>query len=178
MNRVLVFIFLVIILFFSYGIYSNITKKSAKSKRVVCQQQTVTFESIYDKTNISKTQKLFTSKNYIIKSDIIYSIFMPTVLKSYLDVKLADEVLKRNIPVTQIIKTDEKVLINYNIYENDKDDTNKKNPKAKLYAGYLLFEFKLGEKIVYKIQTDYMKQDGSDIENRVECVVKSFLTIK
>ncbi|PLY11066.1 MAG: hypothetical protein C0626_00395 [Arcobacter sp.] len=177
MNRILLVILIGVILFFSYGIYSNLNKKSIKSKRVVCQQQTVTFESIYDKTNIAKVQKLFTSKNYIIKSNIIYSVFMPTVLKNNLNANLADDILKRNIPITDIIKTDEKLVIDYYIYENDKDDNKKKNPKAKLYAGYLLFEFKLNEKIVYKIQTDYMKQDGSDIENRIECVVKSFLSI-
>ena len=49
-----------------------------------------------------------------------------------------------------------------------KEDKNKKNAKSKLYAGYLVFEFKLDGKIVYKIQTDYMKQDGSDIENRMK----------
>jgi hypothetical protein len=178
LNRLLIFILISIILFFSYGIYTNINKKSTTSKRVICQEQTVTFESIYDKSKIPEAQKLFFSKNYIIKSDIKYSVFMPSSLKDFFDLKRADNILKRNIPIKEIIKTDEKVLIDYYIYENDKEDKNKKNKEAKLYAGYLVFEFKLDDKIVYKIQTDYMKQDGNDIENRMKCVINSFLSIK
>ncbi len=178
MNRLLIIVFASIVLFFSYGIYTNINKTDKKSKRVICQRQTVTFESIYNLQKISKAQSLFTSKNYIIKSDIIYSVFMPTVLKEFFDIKRADNILKRNILIKDIIKTDEKLLIDYYVYENDKEDKNKINPKAKLYAGYLVFEFKLDDKIVYKIQTDYMQEDGSDIENRMKCVIKSFLSVK
>ncbi|WP_428023890.1 hypothetical protein [Arcobacter sp.] len=178
MNKILIFILTSIILFFSYGIYTNLHKKSMKSKRIACQEQTITFESIYDISKISKGQKLFSSKNYVIKSDIKYSIFMPTVLKKFYSVEKADTILKSSIPVKDIIKTDEKIVLDYYIYENDKEDKNKKSPKAKLYAGYLLFEFKLDGQIIYKIQTDYMKIDGSDIENRMKCIIKSFLTIK
>ncbi|WP_419765135.1 MAG: hypothetical protein ACNI28_01680 [Arcobacter sp.] len=178
MNKILLFIIISIVLFFTYGIYANISKKNIKSKRVICQKQTVTFESIYNLEKISKAQKLFFSKNYKVKSSIKYSVFMPTRLKEFFDVKRANDILQRNIYIENIIKTDKKVLVDYYIYENDKDDKNKKHQDSKLYAGYLVFEFILDNETVYKIQTDYMKQDGSDIENRIKCVIKSFQTIK
>ncbi len=71
-----------------------------------------------------------------------------------------------------------KLQIKYYIYENDKEDSGKKGKKSKLYAGYLLFEFKLQNKLIYKIQTDYMKIDASDIQSRINCVIKSFITLK
>jgi hypothetical protein len=65
----------------------------------------------------------------------------------------------------------------YYIYENDKEDKGKKNKDALLYAGYLVFEFKLDNEILYKIQIDYMQTDASDIKSRVNCAIESFLTI-
>lgn len=68
-------------------------------------------------------------------------------------------------------------MINYYIYENDKEDSGKKNNDAKSYAGYLVFEFKYDNKLVYKIQTDYMNLDGNDIDDRMDCAVNSFISI-
>ena len=69
------------------------------------------------------------------------------------------------------------LLINYYIYENDKEDRGKKNKDAKSYAGYLMFEFKYDNKLVYKIQTDYMNIDANDLEDRMDCVINSFISI-
>ena len=41
-----------------------------------------------------------------------------------------------------------------------------------------MFEFKLDGNVVYKIQTDYMNIDGKDIQERMDCVIKSFISIK
>lgn len=178
MNKVFIGIVTFIILFFAYGFYENSTKKSMKSKRVECQNKTTTFEQINKSKNITLAQDLLQAGSYTIKSNIEYSQIMPTVLINYFDVKKVDELLLKNIPSKKNINSDKKLLVDYYIYENDKEDTNKKNDKAKLYAGYLVFEFKFENKTLYKIQTDYMKQDGSDIEERMQCVIKSFLTIK
>lgn len=178
MNKFIVGIIAFLVLFFAYGIFDNSTKKSLKSKRLDCQNRTITFEQISKSENITTAQNLLLSNNYIIKSNIEYSQLMPTVLHSYFDINRANELLIKNIPFNEKINSDEKLLIDYYIYENDKEDKNKKNDKAKLYAGYLVFEFKFENKTLFKIQTDYMKQDGSDIEERMQCVIKSFLTIK
>ena len=178
MNKILIGIVTIIILFFAYGFFENSTKKSMKSKRVECQNKTTTFEQINKSANITTAQNLLQSGNYTIKSNIEYSKLMPTVLINYFDIKKVDELLVKNIPLKENINSDKKLLVDYYIYENDKEDTNKKNDKAKLYAGYLVFEFKFENKTLYKIQSDYMKQDGSDIEDRMKCIIKSFLTIK
>ncbi len=178
MDKILVSIISAIILFFAYGIFENMTKKDFKSKRVECQEKSVTFESIYFPKKVSLAKDLLLSDNYIIKSEINYSVFMPSVLKKFYDIKKADSLLKKNIPKEKTVKSDKKVLIDYYILENDKKDKNKKGTKSNFFAGYLVFEFILDKKIVYKIQTDYMNEDGSDIENRIKCVLESFLSIK
>jgi hypothetical protein len=40
-----------------------------------------------------------------------------------------------------------------------------------------MFEFKYNNILVYKIQTDYMQMDASDIEDRMHCAIKSFIDI-
>ena len=46
-------------------------------------------------------------------------------------------------------------------------DEGKKNKDAFLYAGYLVFEFKLKDELLYKIQIDYTNIDTSDIKSRM-----------
>ena len=86
-----------------------------------------------------------------------------------------NEILKKYI--TTNTKNSNGVLIDYYIYENDKEDTNKKNAEAKSYAGYLVFEFKYNNEVVYKIQTDYKDVNATDINERMDCVISSFTSI-
>jgi len=105
---------------------------------------------------------------------------MKTKILNYISKEKADDFLENSINkyIKEHKKNQKKLLIDYYIYENDKEDKGKKSKKAKLYAGYLVFEFKLDNKLIYKIQTDYMRMDTSDIPLRMNCVIKSFITIK
>ena len=40
-----------------------------------------------------------------------------------------------------------------------------------------MFEFKYNNELIYKIQTDYKNIDASDIKERMDCVVNSFISI-
>ncbi len=75
------------------------------------------------------------------------------------------------------IKDDKKTSLHILVYENDKLDPKKKTKKAKLYQGYLDFNFKLDNKIVYKIQLDFYAHDGSDIKEIISCAKKSVLSL-
>jgi len=97
--------------------------------------------------------------------------------KEQADEKL-EKIIKGYIETSaQTNSDDKKLLIDYYIYENDKEDKGKKNNDAKSYAGYLVFEFKYDNKLVYKIQSDYMNLDGNDIEDRMNCAMKSFTSL-
>jgi len=181
MNKIYYILIALVLVFFGYGI---ITKKDndplKKEKRVPCQKTTTTFEKIANKKLSNKAVELLESGNFIIKSRIEQASFMESKILNYINVEKADEILLsvlKKYQKEQISKND-KLIIDYYILENDKEDTGKKGTKCKLYAGYLVFEFKLENKLIYKIQTDYMKMDTSDIPERMDCVIKSFITLK
>lgn len=172
---------IVVIILFSYIFYIIFTQAeiSTKSKRVECQSKTTTFEKIFVEEPVQEALNLFLSNNYKIKSSIKYSKYMESHLVNILSKEQADENLVKIIEKYVENKTpnDKKVLIDYYIYENDKNDPDKKGDKSKLYAGYLMLEFKLDNTLIYKIQTDYMDIDAKDIEERMDCAINSFVSI-
>lgn len=173
-------ILILVILFVTFGVFEEVNKFDPTKKRLACQEKTITFEKIDFENPIWETNNLIETNNFIIKSDIEYSKFMKSHLINILTVKQADELLNSILKKYIISNTpnNKKLIIDYFIYENDKEDKGKKGAKSKLYAGYILFEFKLDNKLVYKIQTDYMDIDANDIEERMNCAIQSFLTIK
>lgn len=180
MNKLFLLILSSVILFFGYGFYEHFkTTQSKKEKRVPCQQKTITFEKISNKSLIATSINLLQTNNYEIVSKIELSQHMKSKILKYISVERANELLIKTIDNYTLKEnpSEKKLLIDYYIYENDKEDKGKKSKKAKLYAGYLVFKFKLDKKLIYQIQTDFMKMDTSDIENRMECVIKSFITL-
>ncbi|MAD42802.1 MAG: hypothetical protein CL623_10495 [Arcobacter sp.] len=173
-------ILILIILFVTFAVFEEVNKFDPNQKRLACQQETTTFEKIHFENPIWETNNLIETNNFIVKSDIEYSRYMPSHLINILTVKQADEILNSILEKHIVSNTpnEKKLIIDYYIYENDKEDKGKKGPKSKLYAGYVLFEFKLDNKLVYKIQTDYMDIDGKDIKDRMTCAIESFLSIK
>ncbi len=164
----------------TYAIYEQLNKSSKKPKRLTCQNKTITFEKINQIKNLAKAQKLLQSNNYTLFSKIEYSKYMKSNLINLLNIKQANkkinDVIAKHITLNK--KEDEKIIIDYYIYENDKKDKGKKGAKSKKYAGYLVFEFKYKNQLLYKIQSDYMSIKAEDIEERMNCIIKSFLSIK
>ena len=181
MKKILPVILLLLIIFVCFGVYEQ-ANKSVKIKRLECQSKTTTFEKIFVEEPVLEAINLLRNNNYTIDSSIKYSKFMKSYLINILTKEQTDESLKKVInkyinDVDNQIANDKKLLIDYYIYENDKEDNGKKNKDAKQYAGYLMFEFKYDNKLVYKIQTDYMNINGSDIEDRMDCAINSFIAI-
>lgn len=181
MKNKLPIILLILFGIFFYSVYKEATK-SAKSKRLECQSKTTTFEKIFIENPIKEAIKSLESNNYELISDIKYSEFMKSHLIDILTKEQSDEKLKAVIEKyinknSSENKENQKLLIDYYIYENDKEDNGKKNKDAKSYAGYLVFEFKYDNKLVYKIQTDYMNIDANDLEERMNCAIDSFISI-
>jgi hypothetical protein len=177
------FYFVIIVIFIGVGIsvYEQISKKGKNFKRLDCHKQTTTFERIYfEEPSIKTAISNIETGNYNIVSRIEFSKIMESKLTGKITVEELDDMLNDAI---SDYKTDAKntsgtkTVIDYYLYENDKADTNKKNENAKKYAGYLMFDFKYNNRLIYKIQTDYMNEDGSDISQRMDCVIQSFTSI-
>ena len=177
------FYFIIIIIFIGVGIgvYQQIMKKTKNFKRLECHKQTTTFERIFfEEPTVNTAIEQLEANNYEVISRIEFSKIMKSNLEGKITLDELNEMLKDTINeylVDNSMKNDKKTVIDYYLYENDKADSNKKNENAKNYAGYLMFDFKYNNKLVYKIQTDYMNQDGSDISQRLDCAIHSFTSI-
>lgn len=180
MKKALYTFVLFVILVVVFGVFDQASKKSFKSKRLACQDKTTTFERIFVESPIEKSVELFKSNQLNISSNIEYSTYMKSHLKDVYSLDKLNNTFNKSLKKyinSNSKDASEKININYYIYENDKKDQGKKSEKAKLYAGYFMLEISLKNKEIYKIQTDYMNIDGNDIEERVDCAIKSFITL-
>ena len=181
MKRIFQIILVIVFLFVTFKVFNEISNMNPNMKRLECQNKTVTFEKIFFDNPIWDANDLIETNNITIKSNIEYSKYMDSHLKDILTVEQADILLHEVLDTyrsTETKTTDKKLVIDYYIYENDKKDKGKKGKKSKLYAGYIMFEFKLDNQLLFKIQTDYMDIEGKDIKERMECAIKSFITLK
>lgn len=180
MKNIISFIIILLILTGLYGAFTKLNLTVTKEKRLACQEATITFERVFTDQPVIKAIDLLESNNYKINSYIDYSKYMKSHLKTILSeeeaVNRLESVLEKFVQKESL--KDEKIDIKYYLYENDKKDSNKKGKKSKLYAGYVLLEFKLNNNTVYKIQTDYMDKDLKDLNERIECAVQSFTSLK
>lgn len=177
----------IFILFFllsgiGFSIYQELTKKpiSFKAQRLSCQQYTTTFEKILNKEAIKKAQNLLQTHNYTFSSSIWKSEYATSKIFDFVSQEDIDKLTQQTISKYQVDNkpNQQKLHINFYTRENDTKDPNKKSDSCKLYAGYLVYEFKLDNKLIYKIQTDFMSFKGEDIPSRIECIFNSFLSIK
>lgn len=180
MKNIISLIIIILMVTLIYGTSMKLNSTIAKERRLSCQEATITFERVFTDQPVIKAIDLLESNNYKINSYIDYSKYMKSHLKNILSEKEAvnrlEHVLERFVTNTSL--KNEKIEIKYYLYENDKKDSNKKGKKSKLYAGYVLLEFKLNSNSVYKIQTDYMDKDLKDLNERIECAVQSFISLK
>jgi len=164
-----------IIILFAYIIWSTMTKHDPKSSRLACHKEVTTFETLRKPELIPEAIKALKSGNYKLDSEIRFSKYMKSKLGKYLSVEDVDKMLKEVIGVVSK-PSDNVLVIDYSVYENDKKDPGKKTKKSKLYAGYIYLDFKMDKKSVYGIQIDYKDLEAKDLKKRIECAISSFLS--
>lgn len=177
-NIALVLAFLIIVILVTLCVQKSQTFH-ANSTRLPCHSDVVVFEKVYDPTSIERVQHALKAQNYSIDSSIQKAHYMKSQLFEYVDIKKVDQRVKDAISAykSSHIENSEMVTIKYHIYENDKSDPGKKTQKSKQYAGYLKFELYHKMKRVYAIQIDFMDMQGRDITQRVNCAIRSMMTV-
>jgi hypothetical protein len=176
---------LLVVIAIGYGIYGELNKGSAKSSRLPCHKATTTFEHRYgDSAALQEALVLLEQRAYTIVASVQKSHYMESRLFDAVDVEQTTQQVKAALEAqlppapAEAAPAEKKVVIDYLIYENDKKDPRKKTKKSKLYEGYLLFALKLDGKTLYKFQVDFMGPKGGDIRERIECAVRSIITLK
>lgn len=155
------------------------SQKSARISRLKCHTKSITFEHVYKKERVKGMQDAVKSANIQLKSKFKLSEHMLTQLAKHISLSSVDEMIQKQIDshIDTTKSTDDTLIIDYFIYENDKEDPGKKTAKSKLYAGYLVFNFLLKDEQVYRLQIDFMDTQGKDIEEKIECMLESVLTL-
>ena len=176
---------IIIVIFFSLvvkEIYTQTSKvkTSAKAHRIECQKERITFEKVLKQDLVKQMQDSIKANNYTLdvwaqKAKYMKSVMFEKVSIKEIENRLNTELLKYK---DNAIISSQNLFLDVMVYENDKKDPGKKTAKSKKYAGYIEVGCKLGKKVVYKIQTDFMSLNGADIPNRLNCITKSIMTLK
>lgn len=177
------FIYPMIIVFIIAGlsveIYNFLNPKKAKSSRLACHSEVVVFERIYYNDLIKDIQEAIKAGNIELNARVQKSEYMDSQLFTHISQQqIEQKIMQRFEKEKTDVNSDKKAVIDLLIYENDKEDPKKKTPAAKKYAGYLSFEYKYENMIVYKFQIDFMDMKALDIDRRIDCAVESVVTIK
>lgn len=156
------------------SIYQQMNKKVAKSSRIDCHKSVTVFERVYNKEALKTVQKSIEDGVFEVSFKTEASKYMQSQLFNHID---TDEIKKYINDTFGFKSSSNEVKINVLLYENDKLDPGKKNDEAKVYAGYLMFDFYLGNVMIYKIQIDFMDMQGKDINKTIDCIKQSVLSI-
>ena len=178
-----IIIFIVVFVGYLIGnsIYLQMTKDPTpgKAKRLPCQKKVTTFERGFNNEDIKTAQELLKSGNVIFTSKAEKSIYAKSKLFGYISLEDTDKLFQEQLDKYIVEKKvqNKKLKVHYNIYENDVKDPGKKTKKSKLYAGYVWVEVRNDKnRVIYKVQIDFMDKKGGDIAQAIKCCIKSFAT--
>jgi len=181
------YIIVFIVVFIGYlvgnSIYEEINKDKTpgKAKRLACQKEVTSFERSFSDKEIVEVQNFIKNGNIEFSSSVEKAVYDDSRLFDYVSLKNTDQIFLNTL---QQYVTDEKIekdrfRVSYTIYENDKKDPGKKTKKSKEYAGYVVLEARNStNKVIYKVQIDFMDHKGLDLQKSIECSVKSLMTFK
>lgn len=171
---------LVLIITFAIGVFlfQQSAHTGGKTQRIACHKTYTVFERIYNDTALKNVKNALYSGKYELHSSVEKAKFMPTRLFNYVHLSDVDKLVKDAILAYKksTTITEDKVNIDYYIYENDKADPGKKTQKSKLYAGYVRFTFTYQGIKAYVVQVDFMDAQGRDIHKSVQCAIESVVT--
>ncbi|MEA3354343.1 MAG: hypothetical protein U9Q33_11060 [Campylobacterota bacterium] len=160
------------------SIYKQMNKKSAKAARILCHKNSTVFEKLLKPNLLTKLQADIKNGNIIVTVEEEKAKYMKSRLFDFVNKNEIKDKFEKLLNIKDTVSSKDITSVNILIYENDKEDPGKKTKKSKLYAGYLVFSFKVDKTMVYKLQIDFMDHEGKDIPKILECALKSINTLK
>ena len=160
------------------SVYDQTQKPSAKAARLACHTKSVVFEKVQNQALIKELQNALRGADVSIATSTLESQYMPTRLFEYLKASDAEQQTRQELAKYALSSpVQKKAKIHITIYENDKLDPGKKNAEAKIYAGYLIYQFYLADEAVYKIQIDFMDLKATDVDQKIKCAIDSVMSL-
>lgn len=179
---ILTFISVFVLYLIGNSIYVEMTKDKTpgKAKRLECQRKVTSFERSFDVAQIQEAQQEIKNGALDFSSSIEKATYAESALFEYISLEQTDVIFQQTLASfveKKVALEKKKYRLSYYIYENDLKDPGKKTKKSKEYAGYVVLQIKNSKnKTIYKVQIDFMDFQGADINQSVECAVKSFMT--
>lgn len=178
MRYVWIAVIVVLVGIIGQSIYKEVTKTGAKSVRLACHKKSTVFEKVVAPELLEELKENLKHSHLSVSVREQRSHYAPSQLFEYISVGDVLALTKKEIAKHQsTLKPMKQVVVDVLVYENDIQDPGKKNLDAKLYAGYLVYSFMLDEKLVYKIQVDFMNKEAKDVPDRVACAVESLMSL-
>jgi hypothetical protein len=167
-----------VVLIIMKSAYDQTQKPSAKAARLACHTKSVVFEKVQAPSLLKELQNALRSGDVAITTKTLEAKHMPTHLFEYLKASDVEQKTHQELAKHALSSpVQKKASIEITIYENDKLDPGKKNTEAKLYAGYLIYQFSLDTQPVYKIQIDFMDLKASDVDEKIVCAIDSVMSL-
>ncbi len=154
-------------------------QKAVKNSGLACQKEVVCFDKVFDANKLKAAISLYKKGNYTLQGEFEYAQYMQTILKDKIDPQKINDYFTKAINIIPNPKMQKIVNIEYEVIENDKLHPNKKSSKSKhckLYAGFLLTSFKVNGKNLFRMQIDFNHYDEKEIQQRIDCTLKAFLS--
>ncbi|RXK00478.1 hypothetical protein CRU98_04780 [Arcobacter sp. CECT 8986] len=167
MNKFLYPLFMLVIIVILFIVYNQINSK--KPNRLTCQNVTNTYEEIFDKKAIARAKTLLSAGNYKLNVSMNYD--KKSKIKDYFSKSDFQDIINSvldNYEEEYEHNPLKYVVINSSFWEKDTNSN----------SGYISLNFMLDNEKIYKIKTDFMDSNIDDLEDRVNCAVKSFVSIK
>lgn len=163
----IVIITVVLTLYVKYG-----PKQKHIHSNLPCQKLTYTYDKISDKKQLNKAFNLMSQGAYVLDGGFIRPRFGKSYLKDEITLSAVDTFYKLEIS-KEPIDRNLFLKIKYEIIENDKNDP-RKSENDKNYAGTLITSFRINQSEIFRMYTEFLDYDKSEIKEKISCTIKAF----
>ena len=137
-----------------------------------CQKLTYTYDQVNNQKLLPQANKLLNSGAYQVDGGLLKPRFGKSYLKDIISIEQANKYFVQAI-IKQPIERNLFLKIKYEILENDKNDPRKTDADRK-HAGVLLTSFRMNQKEVFRMYTEFLQYDKETIKEKINCTIKAF----
>lgn len=133
---------------------------------LVCQQNIKTTDRIFNQNGLKIGLTLLNKGFYLLDGGVIPAINKKSLLAKKLDLSHINNIFLNTIAINLSKDTQRFLKIKYELIESDEETSN--------HAGTLLSSFRVNNKEVFRMSTDFAQYDINEITQRIECTMEAF----
>ena len=142
--------------------------------RLQCEKDEYTYSKVFNQKLLESSVKALKKGYYILDGAFIQSEYMKSNIKSIISLEEVDKFFKDSIGIKPTKNSKLFLKIQYEIIENDKKKSSKRNEESKLNSGSVKTSFIINSKEIFRVYTDFTFMYKNAIKQRVDCSIKVF----